>query len=776
VTTADRRPATLVGARVARVEDERFLTGRGRFVDDLRRPGMLHAAILRSTSAHATIRGVDASALGSDAWFLGPDRLRERAPGPIPVIWTLPLQRQSGHALVEDRVRYAGEPIGIVVAGSRAEAEDGLERILVHTEELPAVPDPEAALVQDAPPLYPEWGTNVAAGFDSGDGAAHTEAVFASADRVLGLRQRRGRVSGTPMEGRALLADPTDGRLTVWTSTQSPHMVRDVIASVLGLAHRRIRVIGPDVGGAFGLKDHIYEDELMVCIAALELGRPVKWIEDRMEGLLSTTQARGEVFDVEVAFDLDGRLRGLRARGLRDAGAHLSIFGGGPLRNTADNLPGPYRWDAVRFEGTVVVTNRPPTGAYRGFGQPQATLLRERAVDRVASELGIDPVELRRRNMIGPQEMPYRTRTLLTYETGDYPGSLERAAGIVAGWPEPPDDGLARGTGYASYVELAAIGPRDGARVLGVDASTYETATVEMELDGSVRVIVGTSPHGQGHETTFAQLVADRLGVPMEWIRSVHSDTDITPYSSYGTAASRSMAVGGGAIVRAADRLADKIRRVAGELLEADPADIELAGGRATVGGTDVSIPLMEIATTAIRAHRLPDGVAPGLSETVIHDPVGLTFSYATHACSVAVDRRTGEIAVERYAVVHDCGTVVNPMIVEGQIHGGVAQGVGEALLEGLGFDANAQPLSTTFMDYLLPLATSLPDIHIVHTVHPSPTVPGGMKGMGEGGTIGAPAAVLGAVAAAVPEIADRIEETPITPAVLRALLRGAEA
>jgi len=766
----------LVGARVPRVEDERFLTGRGRFVDDLQRPGMLHAAILRSTSAHATIRGVDASALGSEKWFFGPDRLRGRAPGSIPVIWTFPIQRQSGHPLVADRARYVGEPIGIVVAGSRAEAEDGLEQILVDLEELPAVADAEAALAHDAPLLYPDWGTNVAAGFDSGDTVEHTDAVFASADRVLTFRQRRGRVSGTPMEGRAILADPTDDRLSVWTSTQTPHMVRDVIASVLGLPHRKIRVVGPDVGGGFGLKDHIYEDELMVCVAALELDRPVKWVEDRMEGLLSTSQARGEVFDVEVAFDLDGRLRGVRARGLRDAGAHLSIFGGGPLRNTADNLPGPYRWDAVRFEGTVVVTNRTPTGAYRGFGQPQAVVIREHAVDRVASELGVDPVELRRRNMIRPEEMPYRTRTLLTYESGDYPESLERAAGIVARWPEPPDDGLARGTGYASYVELSAIGPRAGARALGVDASTYETATVHMEVDGSVRVIVGTSPHGQGHETTFAQLVADRLGVPMELIRLVHSDTDITPYSSYGTAASRSMAVGGGAIVRAADRLADKIRQVAGELLEADPSDIELAGGGATVGGTDVSMPLTEIAAAAVRAGRLPDGVAPGLSETVIHDPPELTFSYATHACRVAVDRRTGEIAVECYAVVHDCGIVVNPTIVEGQIHGGIAQGVGEALLEGLRFDANAQPLSTTFMDYLLPLATSLPDIHIEHTVHPSPTVPGGMKGMGEGGTIGAPAAVLNAVAAAVPEVADRIEEIPITPAVLRALLRGVEA
>ncbi len=342
----------LVGARVARVEDERFLTGRGRYVDNLPFPNLLHAQIFRSPMAHGMIRGIDPSGLpASGTWFFGPDALRRRAPGPIPVLWTLPNQRQAGHPLVDDRVRYVGEPIGIVVAASRAEAEDGLEEIVVDLEELPTVPDVDAALADRAPLLYPEWGTNVAASFESGDDEQYTQAVFASAARVLRHRFRFGRVAGSPMEGRAIVADPSGGRLTVWTSTQAPQMIRDELGTILGLPHRDLHVIGPDVGGGFGLKDHLYEDEAMVCVAALELDHPVKWVEGRSESILGTSHGRGEELDAEVAFDLDGRLRGLRVGGIRDAGANLSIFGGGPLRSMADNLPGPYRWDAVRRWG-----------------------------------------------------------------------------------------------------------------------------------------------------------------------------------------------------------------------------------------------------------------------------------------------------------------------------------------------------------------------------------------------------------------------------------------
>jgi carbon-monoxide dehydrogenase large subunit len=762
-----------VGARVPRLEDERFLAGRGRYVDDIVLPNMRFAAILRSPFAHGTIRSLAPPGPSSTVeLFLGPADVQARVAADVPVVWSFPGQQQLGHPLVDDRVRYVGQPIGVAVGSSRAEAEDGLEDALIEIDELPAVGGLDAALGPGAPLLYPEWGTNVAVEVESGDGEDETAAVFSSAEHVLRARLRTGRLTGAPMETRGVLADPSGGRLTMWTSTQAPHMVRDMVCRVLGLPHARVRVIGPDVGGGFGLKDHVYEDELLVCLAALELGRPVKWIEDRSESLTVTTQARDEVFDVEVAFDGDGTLRGLRCNGIRDVGAVLSVFGAGPLRTMGDNLPGPYRWEAVRMTGQAIVTNRAPTGAYRGFGQPQATVVRERVVDLVAGELGADPVELRLRNMIRSDELPYRTRTFLRFESGDYPEALTRARDLIRAAQPSPDDGLARGVGFSFYVELCGIGPRAGARVLGIDASTYEMATVQMEVDGSVRITAGTSPHGQGHETTYAQLCAERLGVPLSSISLIHSDTDITPYSSYGTAASRSIAVAGGAVVEASERLAARIRRVAAELMEVEADDVTLAEGSAKVAGTELAIPLSEVAAAAIRGHRLPDGMEPGLSETYLHEPDDLSFSYAAHACAVAIDRETGRIDVERFVVVHDCGTMVNPTIVEGQIHGGVAQGIGAAILEGSVFDERAQPLATTFADYLLPASTSLPAIEIEHTVHPSPFIPGGMKGMGEGGTIGATAAVMNAVAAALPEIAEQIDQLPLTPARIRAWMR----
>ncbi len=748
------------------MNDEKFLHGTARFVDDIELPGLLHAAIVRSQVAHGTIRRLDTGGVetSSGAVVLGPEEIRARALAEVPVVVAGEV-RQVSRPLVSDRVRFVGEPVGIAVAGSRYEAEDAAERCFVEVDDLHVVPDAEAALTPGAPLLYPEWGTNVVAEMEGGDDAGRTDEVFRAADAVLRTVIRIGRLAGVPMECRGIVAAPDLGthQLTVWTSTQAPHMVKDVLAAVTGLSHHLIRVVGPDVGGGFGLKDHIYEDELLVCLAALDLGRPVKWIEDRRESLTVTTQARDHRHEVAVAYDDDGTLRGLRTHGVRDTGAYLTIFGPGPQGSLSANLPGPYRWEAVRSTAQVVVSNRAPLGAYRGFGQPQAAVLRERAVDLVAEALDMDPVGLRLRNMITSDELPYRTRMLTRFESGDYPSALRRAAEIARSWPEPPGDGRARGIGYSSYVEMCAVGPAAAAKVLG-EAAIYETATVRMEVDGSVRIVVGTSPHGQGHETTFAQLAADRLGVAVEHIALVHSDTDVTPYSSYGTAASRSMALAGGAIVRAADRLADKIRRIAGDLLEAAADDVVLAEGRAAVAGTVRSVPLRDVALRAWRGFDLPEGDEPGLSETFVHDPEDFSFSYASHACRVAVDRDTGHVDIERFAVVHDCGTIVNPTIVEGQIHGGVAQGVGAALLEEVEFSDSGAPLSSTFMDYLLPVSSTIPDIDVEHTEHPSPFIPGGMKGMGEGGTIGATAAVMNAIARAVPEVSGKVTETPVTP------------
>ena len=765
----------LVGQRVPRVNDARLLRGAGRYVDDIEIPGMLHATILRSPAAHATVRSFDTSAVPDHVELvLGPDEIASRA-GEVAILWVLGDQTMLHTPIIDTHVRFVGQPLGVVVASSRYLAEDAAEAVQIDLDPLPAVADVVAALAPGASVLYPERGSNVLVNLESGDPAVHVDAIFATAPRTLRTSMHIGRVTGLPMETRGIVVIPQpDGGVVVHTSTQSAHAVRDSIVEVTGLPQHRVRVITPNVGGGFGLKDHAYEDELMVVLAALELGRPVKWIEDRSESLTVTTQARDESHVVEVAFTDDGELLGLRVDSTRNVGAQLSVFGGGPLFACLGMIPGPYRWKGVRGVGRLVCTNQAPTGAYRGFGQTQAALLRERAVDLVASELGIDPVELRLRNMIASTELPYTTRTFLTYDNGDYATSLTRARELIreeVALHPAPSDGRRRGIGYCTYVQLAGIGPSDVNQFIGLLIGGYETATVRMERDGTVRVVVGVSPHGQGHETTFAQLVADRLGVDIADIELLYGDTDLAPYSAYGTAASRSIAVGGGATVMASEQLATKLRRIAGEMLEANPDDIVLADRKATVAGTSVSVALADIATRALQGFALPAGVEPGLTVTHSYDPVSATFSYSTHACQVAVDPDTGVVEVERYVVVLDCGTVVNPTIVEGQIHGGIAQGLGAALLEEIVFDANGQPQTSTLLDYLVPVSASIPDIVVELMGIPSPYTPGGMKGMGEGGTNGAFGCVVNAVASALPEVALAIDRTPLSPSRVWALL-----
>jgi carbon-monoxide dehydrogenase large subunit len=762
--------ARYVGERVPRVNDGALLAGRARFVDDLHLPDMLHAAVVRSHVAHGTVTRFEAA--GTDATVLGPDDFDHLKP--LPVLWHIGDQWQVDTPVVDRRIRYVGQPLGLVIADSRAEAEDALDHVIVEIDELPAVVDVNDALAPGAPLLYPERGSNRMTSFESGDDQARTESVMAAADHVLRTVIVTPRLHGAPMEPRGLVVDPTAERLTVWSSNQGPHAIRDGICEVFGLPQPAVRVITPAVGGGFGLKDHAYEDELIVIAAALRLGRPIKWIEDRSEAMVATTHARDEHFDVAVAYDDDGHLRALDVTGIRNTGAHFFIFGGGPLFTMASMLPGPYRWDAVRVVGHLVATNRTPLGSYRGFGQTQAALVRERAVDLVAAALGRDPVDLRLQNMLGPNELPHTTSMFLTYDNGDYPAALRRCRELADAWPMPEADGRRRGVGYCFYVQLAGLANSSANEAIGLKIGGYETSTVEMLHDGSVRVLSGISPHGQGLETTVAQLVADRLGVGVDRVELVTGDTASTPYSAYGTAASRSLPVGGGATVLAADRVAEQLRSVAAEMLEAAPEDVVLTSGRAQVAGTAVGVPITDIAERAWRGYRLPEGMTPGLSETVAYDPPSGTFSYAAHVCGVAVDPDTGLVDVEHYAVVHDCGTIVNPTIVEGQIHGGIAQGLGSALLESVVHDDRGQPLTTTFMDYLLPAQASMPDVTVEHMQTPSPYTPGGMKGMGEGGTNGAMACVANAVAAALPEIADQLGSLPLSPDVIwRALHAG---
>ena len=768
--------ARFVGRSIPRVNDETMLRGSGRYVADLAGAmgGVRHAAVIRSPVAHGILEGLEVGDLPPGAHLIGPEELRRWTKGGFPVLWHLAEQNQTSTPLLDDRVRYAGQPVGVVVAGSAAAAADAAETILPLIGELPAVIDPLEALAAGAPRLWDGVEGNLLAACTAGDSAEHTEAVFAAADRRLHTRLGIGRLSGAPMEGRGVLAytEPT-GKLVVHTSTQVPHGVRDVICAVLGMPQHRVRVVGPDVGGGFGLKDHLYEDEMMVIIAALTLGRPVLWSETRTESLLATTHARGEICDVEVAFDDDGTLRGLRVDAVRNGGAQCSVFAGGPLFVALGMAPGPYTWDAVRGIGRLVATNTMPTGAYRGFGQTQATLIGERAVELVARALGRHPAELREQNMVRPEDQPYTTRTHVTYDNGDYAAPLRRARELIeerAGSADarPAGDGRLHGVGYASHVQLAGVGPSFLNEILGLRIGGYESAVVRMEPDASVRLYTGVSPHGQGLETTLAQLLADELGVDVSGVEVIHSDTDITPYSAYGTAASRSMALGGGSAVVAARELAGRIRAIAADMLEANPADLTLAAGQVTVAGTAASVPLAEVAAAAHRGFRLPDGQAPGLTASYIYDPPSPTFSFATHACSVAVDPELGGVEITDYVVVLDCGTVVNPVIVRGQVHGGAAQGIGAALSEEIVYDAGGQPRTTTLADYLVPTPDMIPDFTVEHLETPSPYTPGGMKGMGEGGTNAAFScvinAVLDAISGAGTSPSAEILTTPLSP------------
>lgn len=753
------------GKRIARRNDGSFLHGSGQYTDDLDPADMLHAAIIRSPVANGTLIGFDVADVPSTATVLGPDALAEHVVGDLPVVWKLGGQWQERTPLLDTHLRYVGQPIGIVVAASRALAEDAAEAVILDIVDLPIVVDAKEALAADAPLLYPDSNSNVLAAFEAGDTADHIEEVFAAADRTLLTTIHIGRVHGVPMENRGLVVVPSpSGSLTITTSTQTAHAVRDVVCEVLGKRQNAVRVVAPDVGGGFGLKDHVYEDEIMTVIAAVVIGRPVKWIEDRNESFLTTTHARDEVHEVEVAFDFDGTLRGLRVDAVRNAGARFSIFGGGPLFAAFGVLPGPYKWDAIRGYGRLVATNTMSTGAYRGFGQTQAALVRERAVDLVAEALGRDPIDLRVQNMIRPEELPYGTRTFIEYDSGDYPSAALRAAELIME-PAWPEDGKVRGVGYCCYVQMTGIGNSDTNRAIGLDIGGFETADVRLEPDGTVRVATGVSPHGQGLETTIPQLVADELGVNIDDVELIWGDTETTPYSAYGTAASRSIALGGGSAVLASQKVAEQIRQVAGTMLEASPDDIRLTNGAATVAGTNVSVLIRDVAKRASQGFGMPEGVGPGLHARHAYDPTSATFSYATHACRVAVDVATGEVVVEDYVVVNDCGVMVNPTIIEGQIHGGVAQGLGAALMEEVLYDKNGQPLSSTMLDYQVPVSASIPDIRIEHMETPSPFTPGGMKGMGEGGTNGAYACVVNAVMAALPDVDNSTLHTPLTPA-----------
>jgi len=763
-----------------------MLLGRGRFTADLARPGLLHAAFVRSPYAHARVGVLDTdAALKADGvvavltaaslghpYLLAMLEREEFVPTRMPI-------------LAGETVRFTGEPVAVVIADDPYRAEDAIELVEVDWAALPAVTSIEQAQAPGAPRLHEQVDGNRMVEllmFDDDRLAA----IFAEAALTVGATFDSARVAALPLEGRACLAewDDRDDQLVVHISTQVPHQVRSGIAQALGLPERQIRVIAPDVGGGFGLKCVVGREEVAVAAAALRLRRPVRWAEDRQENLTAAFHGHEQRYRVRAAFDAEGRIRALDAEIDCDTGAY-SVFpftcAVEPLM-AATELPGVYKVPAYRARGRAIATNKAPAAPYRGVSRPQIVLVMERLMEKAAAALHLDPLDVRRRNLIGPGDFPYTGVNQITYDEGSYREALDLAEEQVGkrAWSAERDllrdNGQLVGIGYSCFSERTAYGtPTMSQRRMRMTPG-YDTALVRMDPTGEVIVTTGTCGHGQGHETTFAQIVADRLGVHPDQVRLRQGDTDLASYG-WGTWGSRSVVIGGGAAGRAADRVADQLKRVAAELLEARPADVELSEGTARIrGDAAAAMPIAELARVVhFQTHRLPADLRYGLEARATFDPPG-TFSNACHAAMVVIDPGTCAIRLHRYLVVEDCGVVINPMVVDGQVRGGVTQGAAAALLERVCFDPDGQPVTTTLMDYLVPTAAEMCDIDIVHLQTPSRFSETGAKGMGEGGTIGAPAAVLGAINDALSGVGVSFDHIPVLPQDLSAALSRAGA
>jgi carbon-monoxide dehydrogenase large subunit len=768
-----------IGAALPRKEDRRMLLGRGRFVGDLTRPGLLHAAFVRSPHAHARVNKIDGTAASQAP---GVERLFTAESLGHPCLLAL-LERDefvptAMPILAGAKVRFVGEPVAMVIADDAYRAEDAAELVEVDWDPQPAVMSMETATAVAAPRLHDHGNCLVDLLMFDDD---RLPEIFAGAAVTVSATFRSARVAALPLEGRACLAewDDRDDQLIMHVSTQVPHQVRSGVAQALGLPERSIRVIAPDVGGGFGLKCVVGREEVAVAAAALRLRRPVRWTEDRQENLTAAFHGHEQRYQVRAAFDAEGRILGLDAEIDCDTGAY-SVFpftcAVEPLM-AATELPGVYKVPAYRARGRAIATNKAPAAPYRGVSRPQIVLVMERLMEKAAAALELGPLQVRRANLISKNEFPYTGVNKITYDEGSYRESLDLAEQIVTekAWAAERDAlrkaGQRAGIGYACFSERTAYGtPTMSQRRMRMTPG-YDTALVRMDPTGEVIVTTGTCGHGQGHETTFAQIVADRLGVHPGQVRLRQGDTDLASYG-WGTWGSRSVVIGGGAAGRAADIVAGQLRRIAAGELEASPADIELAEGVARIRGDDnTAIPIAELARLVyFQAHRLAEDLRYGLEARATFDPPG-TFSNASHAAMVVIDPGTGAIRLHRYLVVEDCGVVINPMVVDGQVRGGVTQGAAAALLERVCFDPDGQPVSATLMDYLAPTAAEMCAVDIVHLQTPSKFSETGAKGMGEGGTIGAPATVLGAINDALSDTDVRFDHIPVLPQEVSAAL-----
>ena len=756
--------ATLFGSGIKRREDPRLVTGRATYTDDVKLPGLLYAAILRSTYAHAKLKQVDVAkakqAAGVVAVYTGAD-LRDKV-NAVPCAWNVPncdLKVPPHPVLAVDKVRYVGDGIALVVAESRAAARDALDLIEVDYDPLDAVVDPERAAQKGAPQLHADVPNNVAFTWKVTGGDA--DKAFAEAPVKLEQRILQPRLLPTAMEPRAACAsyNPGTGQLTCWITSQNPHI-------------HRIRVIAPEVGGGFGSKIPGYADEALVSFASLDLGRPVKWTEDRSENYKVTIHGRDHVEHVELCGTKDGKITGLRTRVYAGLGGYASTAAPGiPTILHGLMYSGPYA--IPNIAGTVygVYTTTTPVDAYRGAGRPEATFLLERMIDLYARKIGMDPVEVRRKNLIPNDKFPYTVATGITYDSGNYQGALDKALQMIdykkfrAEQAKARKDGRYLGIGVTTYCEICGLGPSQVAGAVGFGGGLYDSAIVRVYPTGVVRAYIGAKPHGQGEETTFAQIVADEFGLPVENVEVVAGDTEATP-QGWGTYGSRTTAVCGSAVKVAAQRVKAKAKQIAAHLLEANEADLDWKDGKFVVKGSpDKSKSFGELALMANVAWNMPPGVEPGLEATAFFDPTNFVFPFGTHICTVEVDAETGEVKILRYIAVDDCGPQINPMIVEGQVHGGVIQGLGEALQERAVYDEDGQLLTGTLMDYAVPKASQMPKIETAHTVTPSPVNPLGVKGVGETGTIASVPTLVNAVCDALAPLGVTHIDKPLTPA-----------
>ncbi|MGZ4755766.1 MAG: xanthine dehydrogenase family protein molybdopterin-binding subunit [Acidimicrobiia bacterium] len=768
----------VVGTRQLRREDAALLTGEAKFVDDLAVPGALHVKLLRSTVAHARIVSIDtgaaASMPGVVAVYTGAD-LRDEWANPLPCAWpvTDDMKNPAHWPIAVEEVGYAGDAVAVVVAETKQAARDALESIVVEYDALPAVLDLEDAAA-DTNLVHAELGTNESYTWSLIPDPAAVDAAFANATHVVSERYLQQRLIPMAMEPRGVVVqpEPFGGNVTVYSSTQIPHILKVMLGITLGVPEQRIRVIAPAVGGGFGSKLNVYAEEVLCVALARRLGRPVRWTEERSENAQATIHGRGQIQDIELAADATGKVSAVRVHLVADMGAYLQLVTPGIPLLGAFLYHGVYDVGAYSFTCKGVFTNRTPTDAYRGAGRPEATYAIERAMDALAAKVGVDPVEIRRRNYIKPEQFPYDSPAGLVFDSGNYDGALDEALRL-AGYDALRADQAARrargdsvqlGIGLCTYVEMCGLAPSRVLASLNYSAGGWESATVRVLPTGKVQVVTGTAPHGQGHETSWSMIVADRLGVPAEDVDVLHSDTAISPHGldTYG---SRSLSVGGTAVYMACEKVVEKARAIVAHQLEAAEADLEFVEGEFRVRGTPArAMAIQAVAFEAFTAHDLPDGMEPNLDGDITWDPPNFTFPFGVHIAVVEIDEETGRVELIRYVAVDDCGNQVNPLIVEGQVHGGVVQGVAQALWEEAVYDADGNLMTSSLLDYLVPSAADVPGIELGHTVTPSPTNPMGVKGVGEAGTIAATPTVMNAVVDALSRYGITDIDMPATP------------